>query len=197
MAKARRAAARSSGKRKSRSWLYLLVGLALGAGLMYASQVYLYKDGKPFAGLSNLVHSAKKAVEKAPEKDTKPPEPEKPAKPKLDFYTILPGETVLPEPKSDKDRKTAKIEPAEKGVSYILQAAAFANVEDADRLKAKLVLNGLEPHIEKITAGDKGTVYRVRLGPYSSLDALDTSNAKLMKLGIKAIRIKTKKPATG
>ena len=191
--KARRTAARSSGKRKSRGWLWLIVGLTLGASLMYASQVYLYKDGKPFAGLSNLFHSARKAVEKAPDKEPKLVETDKPSKPKLDFYTILPGETVLPEPKVDRDKKTAKTEPTEKGVSYILQAAAFASVDDADRLKAKLVLNGLDPHIEKIAAGDKGTVYRVRLGPYSNLDALDASNAKLMKLGIKALRIRVKK----
>jgi cell division protein FtsN len=194
MRKARRTAARSSGrKRKSRSWLWLIVGVTLGAGLMYASQVYVYKDGKPFAGLSHLFQNARKAVEKATDKEARPVEAEKPSKPKLDFYTILPGETVLPEPQRDDAKKAARTEPAEKGVSYMLQAAAFANVDDADRLKARLVLNGLEPHIEKITAGDKGTVYRVRLGPYSNLDALDASNAKLTKLGIKAIRIKVKK----
>jgi len=71
---------------------------------------------------------------------------------------------VLPEPKGGK--KTAKAESIEAGVNYILQAAAYTNSDDADRLKARLVLNGMEPRIEKITVGDKGTYYRVRLGPY-------------------------------
>lgn len=190
MARARRSTGRS-GKKKSRGLLWLIVGLGLGAVLMYATQLYLYKDRKPFTGLANLFHTSKPAEKPAAKE---PPASTEPApKPKFDFYTILPGETVLPEPKHEGGKKTAKAEPAEKGVSYILQAAAYATLEDADRLKAKLTLNGLDAHIEKITAGDKGPFYRVRLGPYSSIDALDTANAKLAKLGIKAIRIKVKK----
>jgi cell division protein FtsN len=191
MAKARRSPSRS--KKKSRGILWLVVGLTLGAALMWGTQHYLYRDGQPFRGIAGLFKSQSKATEK--KEDKKPqPEAERPPKPKLDFYTILPGETVLPEPRRD-DRKTAKAEPPEKGVSYILQAAAYANLEDADRLKAKLALSGLEAHIEKVTVGDKGTHYRVRLGPYSSLDALDAANAKLTQLGIKALRLKLKKGA--
>ena len=187
MAKARRSPSRS--KKKSRGFLWLIVGLALGAALMWGAQHYYYRDSKPFAGFANLFSSNKKPVDSGEKK----PEAERPPKPKLDFYTILPGETVLPDTRADK--KTAKVESAEKGVSYILQAAAFAAPEDADRLKAKLVLNGLEPHIEKIIVGDKGTHYRVRLGPYNNLDTLDAANAKLAQLGIKALRIKVKKNA--
>ena len=190
----RRTAARSSGRKKFRGALWLLTGLILGAAVMYGVQTYLYQDSKPFRGLANLFK--KKPAEKDQENQVRPAEGERTAKPKLDFYTILPGETVLPEPRRE-DRKTAKPEPAEKGTSYILQAAAFTSPEDADRLKAKLVLNGLEPHIEKIIVGDKGAYYRVRLGPYSRLDELDVSNAKLSKLGFKAIRLKVKRDTRG
>jgi len=193
VAKVRRTATRSSGRKKPRGWLWLLIGLTLGAGLMYVSQKYLYRDSRPFAGLSNLMDSAQKSLEKKSEKESKPVESEKSSKPKLDFYTILPGETVLPEPKRD-DRKVSRPEPPEKGTSYILQAAAFSNIEEADRLKARLVLNGLDPHIERIIVGDKATYYRVRLGPYSSVQAMDAAHTKLSGMGIKAIRIKQKKP---
>lgn len=190
MAKARRSPSR---KKKSRGLLWLIAGLALGAVLMWGTQHLLYRDGKPFSGLAGLFKPDRKSAEKA--EDKKPqPETERLPKPKLDFYTILPGETVLPEPRRD-DKKAAKAEPAEKGVSYILQAAAFASSDDADRLKARLVLNGLEPHIEKIAVPDKGTYYRVRLGPYSKVEDLDAANAKLSGLGIKAIRIRLKKSA--
>jgi len=190
MAKARRA---SASRKKSRGWLWLVIGLALGAGVMYGVQHFVYKDGKPFASLAKLFSTEKKPAER---KDERPPQPEgeRAAKPKLDFYTILPGETLLPEPKPDKDRKAARVEPVEKGVSYMLQAAAYAHLEDADRLKARLALNGLEAHIEKITAGDKGTHYRVRLGPYSRLEDLDATNGRLAQLGIKAMRLKVQKP---
>jgi cell division protein FtsN len=196
MAKARRTTARSSGRRrKGRSALWLIFGLTLGAGLMYASQVYLHKDRRPFAGLANLFRATTPS-ERPPTTDTKPEPAEPAAKPKFDFYTILPGETVLPEPRAGGGTKTTKVEPPEKGVSYLLQAAAYGNLEDADRLKARLAINGLDSHIERISAGDKGTYYyRVRLGPFSSLDTLDATHAKLGKLGIKAIRIQVKKGA--
>jgi len=80
-------------------------------------------------------------------------------------------------------------------VNYILQAGSFGNHEDADRLKAKLTLSGLETHIEKVAIEGKGAYYRVRLGPYSSVEALDAASAKLARLGIKALRIKVRKGA--
>jgi cell division protein FtsN len=189
MAKARRSPSRSS--KKSRGILWLIAGLLLGGALMWVTQHYYYRHSKPFTGFANLFSSNKKSVDN---EENKKPEVERLPKPKLDFYTILPGETVLPEPKGS-GKKVAKAEPADAGVSYILQAAAFTSSEDADRLKAKLLLNGMEPHIEKITVGDKGIYYRVRLGPYSSINTLDAANAKLSGLGIKALRIRVKKTA--
>lgn len=190
MAKARRSSSRSG--KKWRGPLLLIVGLLLGAGLMWGAQYYLYRDGKPFSGLAGLIAAGKKAMDKP--KEPKPqPEAEHQPKPKFDFYTILPEvETVLPEPKAG-GRKSAKAETPEAGVSYVLQAASYGNLSDADHLKAKLALNGLEAHIEKISIQGKGDYYRVRLGPYSSLDALDAASSKLSNLGVKPIRLKVKK----
>ena len=101
---------------------------------------------------------------------------------------------MLPATKRN-DKKPAKAESAEKDVNYVLQAAAYANLEDADRLKARLTLNGLEARIEKIAIEGKGTHYRVRLGPYSKIEDLDAANNRLEQLGIKAIRLKVKKGA--
>ena len=190
MSKARRSPSRSS--KKSRGILWLIVGLLLGAALMWGAQHYYYRDSKPFAGFANLFASGKKSADAGDKQ--KPVEAERPPKPKLDFYTILPEfETVLPEPKGGK--KSAKAEPPEAGVNYMLQAGSFGNHEDADRLKAKLTLSGLETHIEKVAIEGKGAYYRVRLGPYTSVEALDSASAKLAQLGIKALRIKVKKGA--
>ncbi len=189
MAKRRHSPSRSS--KKSRGILWLIAGLLLGGVLMWGTQHFYYRNSKPFTGFANLFSSGKKPVDTETKQK---PDSERLPKPKLDFYTILPGETVLPEPRGS-GKKAAKVEPTDVGMSYILQAAAYTNSEDADRLKAKLVLNGMEPHIEKITVGDKGTYYRVRLGPYSSVEALDSANGKLAQLGIKALRIKVKKGA--
>lgn len=189
MAKARRS---SGSKKKSRVGLWLVAGLALGAALMWAAQHYLYRDIKPFSGIASLFSSDRKSPEKKEEKTQL--ESDRLPKPKLDFYTILPGESVLPATKRN-DKKLAKTESAEKDVNYVLQAAAYANLEDADRLKARLALNGLEARIEKITIEGKGTHYRVRLGPYSKIEDLDAANNRLEQLGIKAMRLKVKKGA--
>jgi len=192
MAKTRRTSG-SRSRKKGRGWLWLVAGLVLGAAVMFGVQYFVYKDHKPFPGLAGLFRADKK-----PDKVSEKPMPadgeRRTTKTKLDFYTILPGETLLPEPKPDKGRKAARAESPEKGATYVLQAAAYAHLEDADRLKAKLALNGLEAHIEKIIVGDKGAHYRVRLGPYSSIEALDAANARLSNLGIKAMRLKVQKP---
>ncbi|MCK7583609.1 MAG: SPOR domain-containing protein [Chromatiales bacterium] len=149
--------ARTTGrKKKGRTALWLIAGLLLGAALMYGAQRVAYRDGQPFRGLAGLVDSGAKAVDR---KDQPGPGPsvERPPKPKFDFYTILPEyETVLPEPKPA--RKVARPEQAETGTShvYVLQAAAYARPEDADRLKARLTLNGFDAHIEKIIIQGRG-----------------------------------------
>jgi cell division protein FtsN len=134
---------------------------------------------------------------------TKSGAPAKAPKPHFDFYTLLPGETVLPDSRPPRDGaktakrptpgKTAKVEP--ESSTFVLQAASYASFDEADRLKAKLVLSGLEARIEKVTIENKGDFYRVRLGPYASIDELDATDKRLTELGIRALRLRVKKAA--
>ena len=57
---------------------------------------------------------------------------------------------------------------------YYVQAGAFQNVGDAEKLKAKLAFSGFEANIQTATIPDKGVWYRVRLGPYNSGEAGNT-----------------------
>lgn len=89
-----------------------------------------------------------------------------PAKPKFDFYTILPKEKVW-EPKTavQQERELAKQQPP-KPVAYILQVAAFQQYADADQLKAKLLLQGYMAQADtKPTNG----WYRVWIGPLKTI----------------------------
>lgn len=147
-------------------------------------------DGR--SGLTNLFSSMRRPAPVAKQA----PEPAKPPKPTFDFYTILPEtETVLPD-WSAKGKPPPKSKP-EKGVSYVLQAGSFASFEEADHLKARLALAGLVAQIQKVTIEGKGTYHRVRLGPYGSLEQLDSTAQRLQKIGIKAIRLKVKKGVAG
>lgn len=191
------------GKKKLPVWAVLMIGLSLGALLMWGGQQLFFQGGNPLSGISGLFSSKPTPAERAPA--TKTTTVKAPAKPHFDFYTILPEiETVLPErfDKGEKAvKKTASVKPEqpeaaaarEAVVVYVLQAASYANMEDADRLKARLVLNGLEAHIEKVSIEGKGQFFRVRLGPYARVDDLDAAYQKLGQQGIKALRLKVKK----
>lgn len=195
MAQARR---KSSGKKsgKRRGWVVLLLGVGIGiAGMLLWQFVDQRRHTRD--GIASLFTRGKSAETKKPDGDRKEAEtPAKTTKPKYDFYTILPEtETVLPDRSArTKPEKTAKAEKPEEGVSYVLQAGSFGNFQDADQLKAKLVLNGLVAQIQKVTIEGKGEYYRVRLGPFDKLEKLDAAEQRLRQLGIaKPLAVKLKK----
>ena len=191
---------RSAGSRSKGvpRWLMLLLGLGIGIAGVYFYQM-LRERGVNLSSVTKVfTGSEKKTDDKKKDAETKP------AKPKFDFYTILPEtETVLPEktpakpkPKPETKTDTAKAAPAEAGVSYVLQAASFATFNEADQLKAKLALSGLSAQIQKVTIEGQGERYRVRLGPFGKIEELDGAAQQLGKLGLKPLRLKVKKEGT-
>lgn len=191
MATARRP--RSSGPRGKRGrlppWASLLLGLTLGIAVVLIIQLLIPRAGSN-DGLAGLFKAKRTVPTAVPTKRAEPAS----LRPKLDFYTVLPEiETVLPD--RSTRAKVAKVAPPEENVGYVLQAGSFANYEDADQLKAKLALQGLQAHIQKVSIEDKGEFHRVRLGPYDSVQALDAASQQLTKMGIKPMRLKVKKTA--
>src|SRR5450830_176323 len=61
---------------------------------------------------------------------------------------------------------------------YYLQAGAFREVADAENARAKLALLGFEANISDRTT-DTGVLHRVRVGPYSQVEAMNKARAKL------------------
>ena len=174
---------RGAGKRKLPNWSLLVLGLAIGLLSAWLIQLIIRGMHNPDSGLNNLIKSKPAAVKPAPKHA-----PSKPAaKPTYDFYTILP-ETETPI--TERDWARQKQAPTEKGVNYMLQAASYSSPEDADHLKARLILNGLSPSIEKVTIEGKGTFYRVRVGPYANTAEVDRARNTLASLGIKPMLLK-------
>ena len=73
---------------------------------------------------------------------------------------------------------------------YILQAGAFGASGDAETVKAKIAMLGLNARVESAQIGGK-TVYRVRMGPYGSASELAEAKAKLAGGGLPAMAVKT------
>jgi len=108
--------------------------------------------------------------------------------PKFDFYHILETERVVPETVFDEPTASAAREPGE----YVLQVASYKSDTHADRLRAKLVLAGLDARMQKFKLADDSIVFRVVLGPYSDKRTLKTMRQKVNKLGLDAIVLRSK-----
>jgi hypothetical protein len=59
---------------------------------------------------------------------------------------------------------------------YMVQAGAYSDPGQAERMKARLALAGFEPSVQHISVQGQGDFYRVRVGPYSSMDLMETAN---------------------
>lgn len=78
-----------------------------------------------------------------------------------------------------------KEEPPPEGSRFLLQAGAFKSPEDADSMRARLALIGLDARIFPIEQGGQ-TLYRVRLGPYGQLDDVNRVRKLLAENSIEA-----------
>ena len=118
-------------------------------------------------------------------------------KPKFDFYKILPGAEETVSEKELRERlRAAKSQPpgqqeASKDV-YFIQAGSFQNPADADNQKARLAILGFDSSVEPANLPDKGTWYRVRLGPYKKVEEINKVRQQLAQNGIDASLVKTK-----
>ena len=105
------------------------------------------------------------------------------------FYEMLPKfEVVVPE--KDKDvRPDIKPVPETRSGTYVLQVGSYKNSADAERVRAKLALQGIESHAQKVTI-ENDTWYRIRIGPTSKLDELNRTRGILHKADVDALVIR-------
>ncbi|GAB4270095.1 MAG: hypothetical protein Kow0065_20030 [Methylomicrobium sp.] len=125
--------------------------------------------------------SAKSAAAKPNEKPKALPEVIE--EPRFDFYTILPEkEVVVPDYEIKTRAREERIGKA-KASQYMLQAGSFRDFADADRLRAKLALMGIEARVEKAEVGTV-TWNRVKMGPYAQISSVTTIKNRLKENGI-------------
>lgn len=179
--------------------LGVFIGLVLGLVAALAIAFYLNRAANPFVGNDKPPASSIRQPGQVPMDTIVIPTPSVPApaageaRPRFDFYTILPG---IEQPASDQDLRNRSAEGAAASQErYFLQAGAFQNAQDADNLKARLALMGLEAAIQTADLGAKGIWHRVRLGPFDDADALGRVRSQLAGNGIDAASIKVRDKA--
>ena len=107
-------------------------------------------------------------------------------KPRFEFYNILPN---TEEPVTDQQLKQTAQQSASKD-KYFLQAGSFQNAGDADNLKAKLAMLGVEAIVQDVNLPEKGVMHRVRVGPFANVDEMKQVRASLQQNGVQSSLIK-------
>ena len=176
----------------------VLIGLAVSLGIAF----YLNRTPIPF--MTAKAKQAEKegppakqpAIAGLPQGGAAPaPVPEKP---KFDFYRILPGSEEPVTEKEIRERSRASSKGGQQEAAkdvYFIQAGSFQNPADADNQKAKIAILGFSSNVEPTSLPDKGTWYRVRMGPYTSLEDLNRVRRVLTQNGIEANLVKPKDSA--
>lgn len=176
-------------------WVWMLAGLAIG--LFVALLVYIKDNSSGKLTITETVSkvfqpkSTTEARGVKKNKETAPPPPTS-NKPKFDFYTILPElEVAIPEQEL-VDTPSNSASSSKPKLQYILQAGSFKKFEEADKLKARLALQGIEANIQKVKINDTDTWHRVRIGPLNNISLLNKTRRRLRSLGIASIVVKNK-----
>lgn len=188
----------------------LFIGLVIGLVCAFGIAWYLQKSPLPFMD-KNVRGEPASTPQPAPS-GTPLPLPGKPGekpvgtaseKPRFEFYKILPGGEAAPQSPAHPaapvtgdaagtaDAAGAPPPPATSDILY-LQAGAFQKSADADNLKAKLALMGFEASVLEANLPDKGTMYRVRVGPFAKPDEMNRARNQLSQGGIQASLVKTR-----
>lgn len=155
----------------------IMIGLVVGLIFAVGIALYINFSPKPFvsrdrppavpakAPEKNAVDSQKAAPDAAAPTEAADKNGKAGGKPRFDFYTILPGSE---EPASvHETKKSEKRESAAKD-SLFLQVGSFQAATEADNMKARLAMLGMEADIQTVSVPDKGVWHRVRVGPFGS-----------------------------
>ncbi|MDO9270615.1 MAG: SPOR domain-containing protein [Methylobacter sp.] len=174
----------NSGQQKSLGlWRWMLITASIISFVVFL--VYLRSTGsKQIAPQPNMPTKAEEVKVEAPTQEKKPDLG--PVLPQFDFYTILPEkEVIVPDYEINTRAREERVGQA-KTASYILQAGSFREFKDADSLRAKLALMGIESKVEKAKIGN--VIWnRVKMGPYTQMTSVSTIRSRLRENGIDAV----------
>lgn len=190
-----------SSSRKEGSPLFtgVLIGLAVGLAVAIGIALYINFGPKPFVSQDKQSEESAKATakngavaQKAAPTEVTDKNGKASDKPRFDFYTILPGSET---PVSEQEiKQAAKQEGAAKD-GYFLQVGSFQAAAEADNMKARLALLGLEAIIQTADIPDKGIWHRVRIGPFANIEDMNRSRTLLTQNDISSSLVKVNEPS--
>lgn len=165
------------------AWIWLTLGILIGLSIAMFTRL-------------NERHVEDQTATNSQAAITKEPE----TKRKFDFYTLLPElEIVIPQEETQPPKQkslanstsTIKQQADYKG-GYLLQAGSFQQFHEADNLKARLALIGVEANIQSVEV-NKTKWHRVQIGPSNDRKVLETLRKRLKSSQIDTILLQAKK----
>jgi len=166
------------------AWIWLTLGILIGLGLAMFMRINDRNVGQQVATPTE------------PAITTEPT-----TKRKFDFYTLLPElEIVIPQeetrpvkkrPSTSEPTAVTEKQNEYKG-GYLLQAGSFQQFNEADSLKARLALIGVEANVQSVEV-NKTKWHRVQIGPSNNRDALEKLRKRLKSSQIDTILLQAKK----
>ena len=190
--------AHTSGAEYGGTILGFILGLGVGLGVAFVIAFYLSKNTpqeRPGMRAPNLPLAIKPASPPADGETIIPTEP-------LDLNRPLQGKSSAPSasaPDLIGDLASGKKLPevavtlaAKAEPIYFLQVGAFNKRADADAQKASLAIQGIQSQLSEISS-DGNILWRVRIGPYNSVEESNPVRDKLSGMGIKPTVIKSSK----
>ena len=162
----------------------LIVALLFGVAIAVGFTIYIKGGESPFSAKTETAVTVESGNPVDTKKDAKADEA--PTKDRFEYYNILPGnESKVTEQEIKQLNNDAQPKEA-----YFLQVGAFKTEQEADNVKAKLALLGLEAIIQTATTPDHGVLHRVRVGPYADPSQLTKTRSDLVENGFKPDLIK-------
>ena len=190
MVKKNQAIRNSSHKAPLPAWVWLLTGFAAGIAL---SALLIFRDYSKEKSLSTVPKPAPGASITEMARGDAPGPPEQSAaaddKPKYDFYTALAErEVIIPDIEILEQAAKPEVQ-ADAKVRYFLQLGSFPQAQDADALKARLALSGVQVQVSEVNVNGK-LWHRVRRGPFAAIAAADTAKRDLMQTNVSSTLVR-------
>lgn len=169
-----------------------VVGLAIGLAVAVGVFAYQQRVLQKAMAVDAAEPRPRAAATRESRADASTENVEEPTR-KFEFYDMLPQqEVVIPE----NDRDAAKAppppkpnSPIERPGNYVLQPGAYRNLEEAERLQAKLSRLGVSSAVQRVSI-DTDVFHRVRIGPIADLGELNRIRGKLRAAEIDAVLIR-------
>ena len=179
--------------------LGFVLGLGAGLGIAFVIAFYLSKNTpqeRPGVRAPNLPMTIKPVTPAEGEAAAPAEQPDlnKPLQGKLPAPSSSDpiGDLVSGKKSSDSAASGSSTAAPKGDAIYFLQVGAFTKRADADAQKAALAIQGIQAQLSEITS-DGNTLWRVRTGPYASVEESSPARDKLNGMGIKSTLIKTSK----